>query len=232
MVNVKHKTTRKLKVKVKTAKGRKLSSTRWLERQLNDPYVQEARNRGFRSRSAFKILEIDDKYKFLKPGKRVLDLGCAPGGWSQVAADRTNSNGSKQNKKQGFVLGLDLRQVEPITGVRLEALDFLDHDATSKVRTWLADKVDVVMSDMAPDSSGHKKTDHLRIMALCESAAFFADHVLKRGGVFIAKVLSGGAEPELQKLLKIKFERVINFKPPASRKDSSEKYVVAIGFRA
>ena len=199
---------------------------------MNDPYVQEARNRGFRSRSAFKILEIDDKYKFLKPGKRVLDLGCAPGGWSQVAADRTNSNGSKQNKKQGFVLGLDLRQVEPIIGVHLEVLDFLDHDAASKVRTWLADKVDVVMSDMAPDSSGHKKTDHLRIMALCESAAFFADHVLKRGGVFVAKVLSGGAEPELQKLLKVKFEKVINFKPPASRKDSSEKYVVAIGFRA
>ncbi len=231
MVNVKHKTTRKLKVKVKTAKGRKLSSTRWLERQLNDPYVQEARNRGFRSRSAFKILEIDDKYKFLKPGKRVLDLGCAPGGWSQVAADRTNSNGSKQNKKQGFVLGLDLRQVEPITGVRLEALDFLDHDATSKVRTWLADKVDVVMSDMAPDSSGHKKTDHLKIINLCEEAAYFAFEVLNQGGIFVGKVLAGGAESGLQKILKTNFEIVANFKPFSSRKDSSEKFVVAKGFR-
>ena len=231
MVNVKHKTIRKLKVKVKTAKGRKLSSTRWLERQLNDPYVQEARNRGLRSRSAFKILEIDDKYKFLKPGKRVLDLGCAPGGWSQVAADRTNSNGSKQNKKQGFVLGLDLRQVEPIIGVRLEVLDFLDHDAAAKVRTWLADKVDVVMSDMAPDSSGHKKTDHLKIINLCEEAAYFAFEVLNQGGIFVGKVLAGGAESGLQKILKTNFEIVANFKPFSSRKDSSEKFVVAKGFR-
>ena len=231
MVKTAQSSIRKLKVRVKTAKGRKLSSTRWLERQLNDPFVQEAKIKGYRSRSAFKIIEIDNKYKFLKPGKRVVDLGCAPGGWSQIAAERTNSNGLKKNNKQGFVLGLDIKEVEPIKGVRIEILDFLQNGANQQVQIWIDEKVDVVMSDMAPDSSGHKKTDHLRIINLCEEAAYFSFDVLAGGGTFIAKVLAGGAESGLQKILKKNFETVANFKPESSRKDSSEKFVVANGFR-
>ena len=224
-------TGRKLKVRLKTAKGRKISSTRWLERQLNDPFVQQAKIEGYRSRSAFKILELDEKFQFLNPGARVLDLGCAPGGWSQIAAQRTNSNGTKKNKKQGFVLGIDLKKVEAIDGVRVEILDFQEDDAEAKVKDWMGQKVNVVMSDMAPSSSGHKKTDHLRIVNLCELAAYFAFEVLETGGTFIAKVLAGGAESELQKVLKNNFSAVANVKPISSRSDSSEKFVVAKGFR-
>ena len=222
---------RDLKVKVKTARGRKLSSTRWLQRQLNDPYVKRAQSEGYRGRAAFKIMELDDKYRFLVPGARVVDLGCAPGGWCQVAVKRINALGEKSGKAQGRIIGVDLQEVEPIAGVELHQLDFMEDEADEQVKTWLEGKADVVMSDMAAASSGHKQTDHLRIMALCEAAAYFAFDVLEEGGTFVAKVLAGGAEGELQKLLKQKFAKVANIKPPASRSDSSEKFVVATGFR-
>ncbi|MCV6585062.1 MAG: RlmE family RNA methyltransferase [Marinibacterium sp.] len=222
---------RDLKVKVKTARGRKLSSTRWLQRQLNDPYVKRAQADGYRGRAAYKILELDDKFRFLVPGARVVDLGCAPGGWCQVAVKRVNALGEKSGKKIGSVLGIDLQEVEPIAGAELHQLDFLEDDADQQVRDWLGGPADVVMSDMAAASSGHKQTDHLRIMSLCEAAAYFAFDVLEPGGTFVAKVLAGGAEGDLQKLLKQKFTKVANVKPPASRSDSSEKFVVATGFR-
>ncbi len=222
---------RDLKVKVKTARGRKLSSTRWLERQLNDPYVAAARREGYRGRAAYKLLELDDKYRFLVPGARVVDLGCAPGGWLQVAVKRVNALGEKQGKRVGSVLGVDLQEVEPLAGAETHVLDFLEDGAEDKVKAWLGGRADVVMSDMAAASSGHKQTDHLRIMALCEAAAYFAFDVLDEGGTFVAKVLAGGAEGELQQLLKQNFNKVANVKPPASRADSSEKYVVAQGFR-
>ena len=222
---------RDLKVKVKSARGRSLSSTRWLQRQLNDPYVKRAKEEGYRGRAAFKIMEIDDKYRFLVPGARVVDLGCAPGGWCQVAVKRVNALGEKAGKKQGFILGVDLQEVEPIPGCEIHQLDFMSDDADEQVKEWLGGMADVVMSDMAAASSGHKQTDHLRIIALCEAAAYLAFDVLEEGGTFVAKVLAGGAEGELQKLLKQKFAKVANFKPPSSRADSSEKFVVATGFR-
>ena len=222
---------RDLRVRVKSARGRKLSSTRWLERQLNDPYVKRAQAEGYRGRAAFKIVELDDKYHFLVPGARVVDLGCAPGGWSQVAVKRVNALGEKAGKPVGKVLGVDLQEVEPIAGAEIHQLDFLSDDADEKVKEWLGGKADVVMSDMAAASSGHKQTDHLRIIALCEAAAYFAFDVLEEGGAFVAKVLAGGAEGELQKLLKQRFAKVANVKPPASRADSSEKFVVATGYR-
>ncbi len=222
---------RDLKVKVKSARGRKLSSTRWLQRQLNDPYVKRAQAEGYRGRAAYKILELDDKYRFLVPGARVVDLGCAPGGWLQVAVKRINALGEKPGKAVGRILGVDLQEVEPVAGAEIHQLDFMADDADARVKGWLGGTADVVMSDMAAASSGHKQTDHLRIIALCEAAAWFAFDVLDDGGTFVAKVLAGGAEGELQKLLKQKFTRVANVKPPASRPDSSEKFVVATGFR-
>jgi 23S rRNA (uridine2552-2'-O)-methyltransferase len=222
---------RDLRVRVKTAKGRKLSSTLWLERQLNDPYVQRAKKEGYRGRAAFKISELDDKYRFLVPGARVVDLGCAPGGWCQIAVARVNALGEKSGKKRGTVLGVDLQEVEPIAGAEIHQLDFLEDGADQKVKDWLGGPADVVMSDMAASASGHKGTDHLRIIALCEAAAAFAFDVLEEGGTFVAKVLAGGAELELQNLLKRNFTKVANVKPPASRADSSEKFVVAMGFR-
>ena len=222
---------RDLRVKVKTARGRKLSSTLWLERQLNDPYVKRAQADGYRGRAAYKILELDDKFRFLVPGARVEDLGCAPGGWCQVAVKRINALGTRQGKKVGTILGVDLQEVESIPGAEIHVLDFMEDDADAKVKAWLNGPADVVMSDMAAASSGHKQTDHLRIIALCEAAAYFAFDVLTPGGTFVAKVLAGGAEGELQALLKQKFTKVINMKPPASRSNSSEKFVVATGFR-
>lgn len=222
---------RDLRVKVKTARGRKLSSTLWLERQLNDPYVKRARDEGMRGRAAYKILEIDDKFRFLVPGARVVDLGCAPGGWLQVAVERVNALGEKKGKAIGTVLGIDLQEVEPVAGARAYQLDFMADDADGQVKEWLGGKADVVMSDMAASASGHKQTDHLRIIALGETAAYFAFDVLEEGGTFVAKVLAGGAEGDLQKLLKQKFTKVVNMKPPASRSDSSEKFVIATGFR-
>ena len=222
---------RDLRVKVKTARGRKLSSTLWLERQLNDPYVKRAQTDGYRGRAAYKILELDDKFRFLVPGARVVDLGCAPGGWCQVAVKRINALGTRQGKKIGTILGVDLQEVESIPGAEIHVLDFMEDDADAKVKAWLDGPADVVMSDMAAASSGHKQTDHLRIIALCEAAAYFAFDVLTPGGTFVAKVLAGGAEGELQALLKQKFTKVMNMKPPASRSNSSEKFVVATGFR-
>ena len=222
---------RDLRVKVKTARGRKLSSTLWLERQLNDPYVKRAQVDGYHGRAAYKILELDDKFRFLVPGARVVDLGCAPGGWCQVAVQRINALGTRQGKKVGKILGVDLQEVESISGAEIHVLDFMEDDADAKVKAWLNGPADVVMSDMAAASSGHKQTDHLRIIALCEAAAYFAFDVLTPGGTFVAKVLAGGAEGELQALLKQKFTKVINMKPPASRSSSSEKFVVATGFR-
>ncbi len=223
--------TRDLTVKVKTARGRKSSSTRWLQRQLNDPYVQAARREGYRGRAAYKILELDDKYRFLVPGARVVDLGCAPGGWLQVAVRRVNALGETSGKARGTVLGIDLQEVEPIAGAEIHVLDFLEDGADDKVKDWLGGEADVVMSDMAAASSGHQQTDHLRIIALCEAAAELAFDVLSPGGTFVAKVLAGGAEQGLQATLKKRFEKVANVKPPASRSDSSEKFVVATGFR-
>jgi 23S rRNA (uridine2552-2'-O)-methyltransferase len=222
---------RELRVRVKTAKGRKLSSTLWLERQLNDPYVQAAKREGYRGRAAYKILELDDKYGFLKPGARVVDLGCAPGGWCQVAVVRVNALSQNPKKPQGTVLGVDLQEVEPIPGATLHQLDFLSDEADALVKGWLGGQADVVMSDMAAASSGHKGTDHLRIIGLVEAALDFAFDVLAEGGTFVAKVLAGGAENEMQTLLKRSFTKVANVKPPASRSDSSEKFVVAMGFR-
>lgn len=222
---------RDLRVRVKTARGRKLSSTLWLERQLNDPYVQLAKKEGYRGRAAFKILELDDKYRFLVPGARIVDLGCAPGGWCQVAVRRVNALGERTGKRQGRVLGVDLQEVEQIPGAEIHVLDFLEDGADDKVKDWLGGDADVVMSDMAASSSGHKQTDHLRIITLCEAAAELAFDVLAPGGTFVAKVLAGGAEGTLQKTLQKRFTKVANVKPPASRSDSSEKFVVAIGFK-
>ncbi|WP_424928229.1 RlmE family RNA methyltransferase [Amaricoccus tamworthensis] len=222
---------RDLRVRVKTAKGRKLSSTRWLERQLNDPYVQRAKAEGYRGRAAYKIIEIDDRFGFLKPGARVVDLGCAPGGWCQVAVARVNSLGQNRKKPKGTVLGVDLQEVDPIPGAEIHVLDFLDEGADEKVRQWLDGSADAVISDMAAKSSGHAGTDHLRIMGLCEAAAEFAMDVLEPGGTFVAKVLAGGAEANLIRRLNLAFAKVVHFKPPASRSDSSEKFLVATGFR-
>ncbi|MEC9197022.1 RlmE family RNA methyltransferase [Donghicola tyrosinivorans] len=222
---------RDLTVKVKTARGRTTSQQRWLQRQLNDPYVKRAKDEGYRGRAAFKIMELDDKFRFLVPGARVVDLGCAPGGWCQVAVPRVNALGEKKGKAIGTILGVDLQEVEPIAGAEIHQLDFLEDDADEKVKEWLGGTANVVMSDMAAASSGHKQTDHLRIIALCEAAAYFAFDVLEPGGTFVAKVLAGGAEGDLQKILKQRFTKVVNIKPPSSRADSSEKFVVATGYR-
>lgn len=222
---------RDLTVKVKTARGRKMSSTLWLQRQLNDPYVAKARAEGMRGRAAYKILELDDKFRFLVPGARVVDLGCAPGGWLQVAVPRINALGERADKPVGRIIGLDLQEVEPVAGAEIHVLDFLSDGADDTVKGWLGGQADVVMSDMAASASGHKGTDHIRIVALVEAAAQLAFDVLEPGGTFVAKVLAGGAETEMQSLLKRRFAKVANVKPPASRSDSSEKFVVATGFK-
>lgn len=223
---------RDLKTRVKTAKGRRLSSTRWLERQLNDPYVQAARRDGYRSRAAYKLIELDDRLRFLVPGARVVDLGCAPGGWCQVAVKRVNALGEKSGKARGTVLGVDIQPVEPIPGATLLELDFMEEGADRTVEAALQGCADVVLSDMAAPASGHRATDHLRIIALAETAAHFAFDVLEDGGSFAAKVLQGGTEGDLLALLKRHFRKVTHVKPPASRSDSAEMYVVATGFRA
>ena len=222
---------RDLKVKVKSARGKTVSQVKWLQRQLNDPYVRRAQLEGFRGRAAFKILELNEKFNFLIPGSKVVDLGCAPGGWSQVAVDLVNAIGMKKNAEIGSVIGIDLQEMESLPGATFHQIDFMADDSDLLVKNILEGKASVVMSDMAASSSGHKKTDHLRIMALCETAAYFAFDVLEQGGTFVAKVLAGGAESDLQNLLKQKFTKVHNVKPPSSRSDSSEKFVVAMGFR-
>ena len=217
---------RNLKVKVNTAKGRTISSTRWLQRQLNDPFVKEAKIKGFRSRSAFKLLEIDNKFNLLKKGYNVLDLGSAPGGWCQVAAQKVGVKSS-----ENLVVGLDLKQCEAIVGVKFFEIDFLDEEQFLEFENSIDKKFNVILSDMAPNSTGHKKTDNLQIMALVEAATDFALKHLKQDGSFVAKVLDAGAGPEIQRLVNKNFEKVINFKPKASRSDSSERYLVAIGFK-
>ena len=222
---------RELFVKVKSAKGMRASSTRWLQRQLNDPYVQRAKRDGYRGRAAFKLIEINEKYNFLLPGRNIIDLGSAPGGWLQVAVDKVNSTGKIKNAKIGRIIGFDLKEIEPILGAEAYILDFLDGDSPKKIVAIAGGSVDVVMSDMAASSTGHKQTDHLRVIAMCEAAAYLAFDVLEIGGTFVAKVLAGGAEGNLQVLLKQTFEKVSHFKPKSSRADSSEKFVIATGFR-
>jgi len=214
-------------IKVKSAKGRKNSSTRWLQRQLNDPYVQEANKRGFRSRAAFKLIELDDRFTFLKPGMKVVDLGCAPGGWTQVAAERIEA----EKNPNGHVIGIDLQEVEDIPGATILQGDFMEDEAPDRLKEVLGGSADIVLSDMAAAASGHTQTDHMRIIGLVEIAILFAEEVLKPGGWFVAKVLQGGAEGELLQTMKRNFKSVRHAKPPASRKDSAEMYVVASGFR-
>ncbi|OUR76689.1 rRNA methyltransferase [Alphaproteobacteria bacterium 46_93_T64] len=217
---------RLLHTKVKSARGRKYSSTLWLERQLNDPYVVEARARGLRSRAAFKLMQLDDKYKLLKSGDSVVDLGAAPGGWTQVAIDRVGAL-----KGKGQVLALDILEMEPIAGAKVIQLDFTEDDADNKVKAMLGGPVNAVISDMAAPTTGHKQTDHIRIVYMCELALDFAVDVLAPDGVFIAKVLKGGTENDLLDLLKRSFSVVRHAKPEASRADSREAYVIATGFR-
>ena len=214
------------KVRVKTGKGRPLSSKLWLERQLNDPYVARAKREGQRSRAAYKLIEIDDKAHVLKSGGRVLDLGAAPGGWSEVAAKRVRATEGK-----GRVVAIDVLDMAPIPGVEFARLDFLDPDAPEALMKMLGGPADVVLSDMAANATGHRATDHLKIMALVEAAAAFARDVLAPGGAFLAKVFQGGTEHRLLAELKRDFASVKHVKPPASRADSAELYLLATGFR-
>jgi len=214
---------RNLKQRVKTANKRSLSSQKWLERQLNDPYVARAKREGYRSRAAYKLLEIDEKYKILKPGQKIVDLGAAPGGWSQIAA--------KVVGPKGKVVGIDLLPIDPMPGVEFIELDFLDESAPGRLIEMLGGPADVVMSDMAANTTGHKKTDHLRIIGLAEAAIYFAREILAPGGAFIAKVFQGGTENQLLADLKRDFAVVRHVKPAASRTDSAELYVMATGFR-
>lgn len=209
-------------VRVKTARGRSKSSTRWLQRQLNDPYVAEARRLGYRSRAAFKLLELDDKFRFLKPGIRIVDLGAAPGGWTQVAVRRARG---------GRVIAVDILAMEPVEGAEVMMLDMLAPDAPDRVEALLGGQADVVLSDMAAPTTGHRSTDHLRTLALAEIAFDFACRVLAPGGTFVAKMFQGGAQGELLDRIKRAFAKVRHVKPPASRDESPETYLVATGFR-
>jgi 23S rRNA (uridine2552-2'-O)-methyltransferase len=222
----KGKGARALAVRVKTGRKRSLSSKLWLERQLNDPYVAKTKRDGYRSRAAYKLIEIDDKYKLLKPGQRVIDLGAAPGGWSQIAVRKVGSSEGK-----GRVVGIDLLPIDPLIGVDFLEMDFLDDAAPALLTDLLGGPADLVLSDMAANATGHKKTDHLKIMGLAEIALDFARKVLAPQGVFLAKVLQGGTENSLLADLKRDFEQVRHVKPAASRSDSSELYVLGMGFR-
>jgi 23S rRNA (uridine2552-2'-O)-methyltransferase len=205
------------------SKNRSQSSKQWLERQLNDPYVARAKREGFRSRAAFKLIEIDDKYRILKKGGRVVDLGAAPGGWSQVAVKRVGG--------EGRVVAIDIQEMAEVAGVDFAVIDFLDPEAPDLLKSKLGGEADVVLTDMAANATGHRKTDHLKIMALVEAAAQFSAEVLKPGGSFLAKVLQGGTEPTLLAELKRNFATVRHVKPAASRADSAELYLLATGFR-
>jgi len=216
---------RQKKVRVSGGKNRSVSSRQWLQRQLNDPYVARAKREGMRSRAAYKLMEIDDKARFLRKGARVVDLGAAPGGWSQVAAQRVSAT------EQGRVIAIDILAMEPVPGVDFIALDFLDRTAPDKLKDMIGGPADVVLSDMAANATGHARTDHLKIMALVEEAAEFAREVLAPGGTFLAKVLQGGTEAALLASLKRDYKSVKHVKPPASRTDSAELYLLATGFR-
>jgi 23S rRNA (uridine2552-2'-O)-methyltransferase len=213
-------------IRVKTAARRTASSTRWLQRQLNDPYVREAKRRGYRSRSAFKLIELDERFHFLKPGARIVDLGAAPGGWTQVAVRRTGSD-----KGKGSVLGVDVLPMVAIAGAALMQRDFTDLEGPQDIAASLGGKVDVVLSDMAAPATGHAATDHLKIVALAEAAYDFARRVLAPGGAFVCKVYQGGAEGDLLQRLKRDFALLRHAKPPASRSESAEVYLVAQGFQ-
>jgi 23S rRNA (uridine2552-2'-O)-methyltransferase len=219
-------TTGRLHVTVKSGGKRKLSSKLWLERQLNDPYVARAKREGFRSRAAFKLTEIDDKAHLLKPGMTVVDLGAAPGGWSQVAAKRIGLANGK-----GRVVAIDLLEMPEIAGVVFAQLDFLSVDAPQRLIAMMEGRADIVMSDMAANTTGHRKTDQLRMVGLVETAAAFAAEVLKPGGAFLAKTFQSGADAELMAQLKRDYASVRHLKPAASRQDSSERYLLATGFR-
>jgi len=212
------------KVRLKTARGRTNSSARWLQRQLNDPYVAEARRLGYRSRAAFKFKELDEKYDLLKGAKRVVDLGCAPGGWAQVMVERLGTKAE--------IIGIDLQEVEPIQGVELLVMDFEKPESEELLMQKLTGKANIVVSDMANAATGHKQTDHIKTMTLCEMALNFAIRVLAEDGKFVAKVLQGGSDKELLHRMNTYFKKVRHAKPPASRKESTEWYVVAEGFRA
>jgi 23S rRNA (uridine2552-2'-O)-methyltransferase len=211
-----------LRTRVKTAKGRKVGSTRWLERQLNDPYVKRAKAEGYRSRASYKLIELDERFGFLRGAKRVIDLGIAPGGWSQVL---------RQRLPQSVVVGIDLLPTDPLDGVTILEMDFMDDQAPGLLKEALGGPADLVLSDMAANTVGHPQTDHLRTMALVEAGLLFATEVLRPGGAFVAKVLAGGADSQLVAELKRNFTAVKHAKPPASRKGSSEWYVVAQGFK-
>jgi len=211
------------KVRVRTGKGRSVSSKLWLERQLNDPYVARAKREGMRSRAAYKLMEIDDKARFLKKGASVVDLGAAPGGWSQVAAQRIGA--------AGRVVAIDLLPMDPVAGVEFAKFDFLDLAAPDRLKEMMGGPADVVLSDMAANATGHARTDHLKIVALVEAAAEFAREILSPGGTFLAKVLQGGTETALLAALKRDYKSVKHVKPPASRTDSAELYLLATGFR-
>ncbi len=211
----------KIKSKVKTAKGRKGSSTRWLQRQLNDPYIDQAKKQGYRSRAAFKLKEIDEKLELLQSGMSVIDLGAAPGGWCQIAIE----------KNCGKIVAIDLLEMDPLPGVDFIQMDFMDDDAPGELKAILGGHADIVLSDLAPNTTGHKQTDHLRIMAAVEAAYHFACEVLKPDGTFVAKVLQGGTQNTLLADMKKSFKNVKHMKPAASRKESSEQYLIATGFR-
>ena len=211
-----------LRARVKTARGRKVGSTKWLERQLNDPYVKRARAEGYRSRAAYKLIELDERFDFLKGANRIVDLGIAPGGWTQVV---------RQRLPQAIVVGIDLLPMDPIEGATILQMDFMDDKAPALLSEALGGPADLVLSDMAANTVGHPQTDHLRTMALVEAALLFATEVLRPGGAFVAKVLAGGADSQLVTELKRRFATVKHAKPPASRKGSSEWYVVAQGFK-
>jgi len=223
-------TARELKTRLKTARGRTTASTRWLERQLNDPYVAEARRKGYRSRAAFKLIGIEERYPFLKPGQRIVDLGAAPGGWSQIIADRIAVE-HPDPEKCGRLVAIDFLDMDPIPGAIIIKGDFLDDDTPDQLITELGGAADAVLSDMAANTTGHRATDHIRIIALCEVALDFARRVLAPGGVFLAKVLQGGTEANLLASMKRDFKTVRHVKPAASRSDSAETYVLATGFR-
>ena len=220
--------------RLRKSKGRKESSTRWLKRQLSDPYVAEARERGLRSRAAFKLMELDDRFHFLKPGLSVVDLGSAPGGWTMVATERVNAQGSGQGKRggrRGRVIGIDLQETDAVPGAVLFRRDFIDEGAPELLKAALEGPADVVLSDMAAPATGHAATDHLRVIALLEAAFDFACEVLAPGGAFVGKAYQGGTEGELLARIKRRFKTVKHAKPPASRKQSAETYVVAQGFK-
>lgn len=224
MVNI----DKALHVKVKTARGRRPSSTRWLQRQLNDPYVKQAKFDGYRSRAAYKLIEINDKFQILKPGICVVDLGAAPGGFTQIAASILNSLENRKSK----IVAVDLLPMEPIPGATCEILDFLSENADKKIIELLGGrKADVVITDMAAPTTGHSSTDHIRIMLLCEEAFHFACQVLAPNGSFVAKIFKGGTENELLTLIKQNFKTVKHFKPKSSRQESSEAYVIAKGYK-